>query len=134
MILGSGHFGRLDGGKLLLALASTVTLGSESRGIHDPILLFHDSGCRAVVVVWSLMFFLSYFCFPSVAYGGPYREHQKCQIYSISLTKYTVTTTVKAMRKYWGRVFGCDSNLFREIHGVLSKKEAILISICLEIS
>jgi hypothetical protein len=33
--------------KLLLTLASTVILGSESRGTHDHILRSHDSGCRA---------------------------------------------------------------------------------------
>jgi hypothetical protein len=37
--------GRVD--KLLLALASTVILGSESRGTHDHILLSHYSGSRA---------------------------------------------------------------------------------------
>jgi hypothetical protein len=31
--------------KLLLALASTVILGSESHGSHDHILLCDDSGC-----------------------------------------------------------------------------------------
>jgi hypothetical protein len=30
--------------KLLLALASSIILGSESRGTHDHILLFHGSG------------------------------------------------------------------------------------------
>jgi hypothetical protein len=33
--------------KLLLALASTVLLGSESRGTNDHILLSHVSGSRA---------------------------------------------------------------------------------------
>jgi hypothetical protein len=32
--------------KLLLVLASRVTLGSESRETHDPILLCHKSGAR----------------------------------------------------------------------------------------
>jgi hypothetical protein len=36
--------------KLLLVLASTVTLGSESRGTHDHILLSHDSGSRETIV------------------------------------------------------------------------------------
>jgi hypothetical protein len=36
-------------GKLLLALASTVILGSESRWTHDHILLSHDSGSRATL-------------------------------------------------------------------------------------
>jgi hypothetical protein len=30
-------------GKLLLVLASTIILGSESRGVHDHISLSHDS-------------------------------------------------------------------------------------------
>jgi hypothetical protein len=34
-------------GKLLLVLASTVILGSESRGTEDRILLSHDSGSHA---------------------------------------------------------------------------------------
>jgi hypothetical protein len=34
-------------GKLLLVLASTVILGSQSGGTHDHILLSHDSGSRA---------------------------------------------------------------------------------------
>jgi hypothetical protein len=33
--------------KLLMVLASTVILGSESHGTHDDILLSHDSGGRA---------------------------------------------------------------------------------------
>jgi hypothetical protein len=39
---------------LLLALASTVILGSESRGTHDHILQSHVSGSRAT--------FSSFFC------------------------------------------------------------------------
>jgi hypothetical protein len=34
-------------GKLLLALASTVILGSESHGTHGHILVSHDSGSHA---------------------------------------------------------------------------------------
>jgi hypothetical protein len=36
-------------GKLLLALASKVILGSESCGTHDHTLLFHDSGSCATL-------------------------------------------------------------------------------------
>lgn len=36
----------LSGKVLLLVLASTVFLGSESRRDHDRILLSHDSGSR----------------------------------------------------------------------------------------
>jgi hypothetical protein len=36
--------------KLLLALATTVIFGSESRGTHDHILLSNVSGSRATVV------------------------------------------------------------------------------------
>jgi hypothetical protein len=46
---------RVGLGKLLLALASTVILGSEPRGTHDHILLSHDSGCRATVTVENLI-------------------------------------------------------------------------------
>jgi hypothetical protein len=38
-------------GKLLLALASTVILGSESRGAHDHISLSHDFGSRATLAM-----------------------------------------------------------------------------------
>jgi hypothetical protein len=34
-------------GKFLLALVSTIILGSEFRGTHEHILLSHDSGSRA---------------------------------------------------------------------------------------
>jgi hypothetical protein len=36
-------------GKLLLVLASTVILGSESRETHDRILLSRESRCHAIV-------------------------------------------------------------------------------------
>jgi hypothetical protein len=39
--------------KLLLVLASTVILGSESRGTQDHILLSHDSGSRPTHVTRS---------------------------------------------------------------------------------
>jgi hypothetical protein len=41
------HFGS---GKFLLALASTAVLGHESRGTHDRVVLFHDSGSRVTRV------------------------------------------------------------------------------------
>jgi hypothetical protein len=49
-------------GRLLLAHASTVILGSESCGTHYRILLSNDSGShatlihRALILVWSLPF------------------------------------------------------------------------------
>jgi hypothetical protein len=36
--------------KLFLALATTAFLGSESRGIHEHILLYHDPGSRAALL------------------------------------------------------------------------------------
>jgi hypothetical protein len=36
---------------LLLALASTVILGSESHGTHDHILLYDDSGSLQLVFI-----------------------------------------------------------------------------------
>jgi hypothetical protein len=38
-------------GKLLLALASTVILGSGSCGTHEHIFLSHDSGSRETLSV-----------------------------------------------------------------------------------
>jgi hypothetical protein len=40
-------------GKLLLVLASTVILGSESCGSHDHILLSHDSGSQEIPNSWA---------------------------------------------------------------------------------
>jgi hypothetical protein len=40
---------RVGSGKLLLGLASTVILGSDSRGTHDHILLSHGSETRGPV-------------------------------------------------------------------------------------
>jgi hypothetical protein len=38
-------------GKLLLALASTIILSSESRGTHGHILLSHDFVSRATLII-----------------------------------------------------------------------------------
>jgi hypothetical protein len=46
--------------KLLLGLASTVILGSASRGIHDQILLSHNNGSRAISLYWSGEYTLSW--------------------------------------------------------------------------
>jgi hypothetical protein len=47
-IAGSRLVGQL--GKLLLVLASSVILGSESHEIHDRILVAHDSGSCATTL------------------------------------------------------------------------------------
>jgi hypothetical protein len=52
------YFSRL--GKLLRALSNTVTLGSESCGTHDHILLSHNSGSHAS------LFFTNCFIQPSL--------------------------------------------------------------------
>jgi hypothetical protein len=48
--------------KLLLVLASTVILGSESRRTHDHILLSQDSGRRTTAVVVLVVVILLGFC------------------------------------------------------------------------
>jgi hypothetical protein len=47
-------------GKLLVVLASTIILGSESRGTHDHILLSHDSESHATSPVQSSRLLLAF--------------------------------------------------------------------------
>jgi hypothetical protein len=54
--------------KLLLALASTVNLGSQSHGTHDYILLSHDSGSCATLYRSANQEILPLLCNPIVHY------------------------------------------------------------------
>jgi hypothetical protein len=44
---------RLGSGKLLLTLASTVILASESRGTHDSVLMSHDSQLTLIYLIYT---------------------------------------------------------------------------------
>jgi hypothetical protein len=55
--LRTNYFGR--SGKLLLALASKIILGSEPHGTHEHTLLSHNSGSHpASLVSWCLLYSL----------------------------------------------------------------------------
>jgi hypothetical protein len=67
-------------GKLLLASASTVVLGSESRGIHSHVLLSHGSWCRATPILFGRASETLHTWIQASVRGPTLKQHSKASI------------------------------------------------------